>query len=75
MIKKQIKHDTITDSIHLLLRAHMANEGMRLPQIIANAAMMGGWEQKDLFHCPDEVLLNGLENLLDDFKQLDNYEA
>jgi len=68
------KHDIVTDSLHLLLRAHTADESMRLPQIIANAAMMGGWEDKDLFNCPNEVLLNGLENLLDDFKQLDNYE-
>ena len=68
------KHDIITDSIHLLLLAHTADEGMRLPQIIANAAMMGGWEEKDLFYCPNEVFFSGLENLLDDYKQLDNYD-
>ena len=74
-IKKERRHDIRTDAIHLLLRATTADEGMRLPQIIANAASMGGWEEKDLFHCPDDVFLNGLENLFDDFKQLDNYEA
>lgn len=68
-IKRQ--HDDFTDSLHLLLRAHTENSDKTLCQIIQLALT---WADAKLDTCSDIELVNGLENLLDDYKQLDNYE-
>lgn len=39
---------------------------LRIGQIIVNAATKGGWTQGDIFYCPDEVLLKGLEILFNE---------
>lgn len=36
---------------------------LRIGQLIANAAKAGGWEDTDVFYCPDEVILDGLNKL------------
>lgn len=74
-IKKQKKHDSFTDILHLLLKAHTENPDERFCQLVSNiACMWGDWKDKDIFYCSDDQFTNGLENLLDEFKQLDNYE-
>jgi uncharacterized protein YihD (DUF1040 family) len=73
-------HDRFTDILHLLLLAHTQNPELRFCQLVSNVACQWadwhGFDDKlnDIFHCPDDQFINGLENLLDDFKQLDNYE-
>ena len=36
---------------------------LRLGQLISNAARAGGWDNDDVFYCPDHILLNGLKKL------------
>lgn len=36
---------------------------IRLGQLISNAARAGGWENNDVFYCPNEVILNGLNKI------------
>jgi hypothetical protein len=68
-------HDDFTDILHLLLLAHTQNPELRFCQLVSNTACKwADWKDTDIFHCPDDQFINGLENLLDDFKQLDNYE-
>lgn len=39
-------------------------EDLRACQLLANAAMLGGWKGgDDLFHCEDTVILAGLSQL------------
>lgn len=33
---------------------------LRVRQILVNAAHKAGWENDDIFYCPDEVLKKGL---------------
>jgi hypothetical protein len=74
-MKKEIKHDNFTDILHLLLRCHTENPDQRFCQLVSNVACFwGDYKDKDIFHCSDEQFINGCENLLDDYKQLDNYE-
>lgn len=39
---------------------------LRYQQIMSIAASKGGWDNKDLFYCPDEVLLKGLNKLIEE---------
>lgn len=34
---------------------------LRVCQILSIAATKGGWGNSDLFYCPDDVILQGLE--------------
>ncbi len=36
---------------------------LRVGQIMIAAARSGGWNNDDIFYCPDDVLLKGLEIL------------
>lgn len=36
----------------------------RIGQLISNAARAGGWESNDVFYCPNEVILNGLNKIV-----------
>jgi hypothetical protein len=75
MKKNKRQHDNFTDILHLLLKAHTENPEQRFCQLVSNIAFSwADFPATDIFHCPDEQFLNGCENLLDDFKQLDNYE-
>lgn len=38
---------------------------LRYTQIVSNAAKAGGWNNNDVFYCPDETLLRGLRILLE----------
>lgn len=72
---KNKQHTVRTDIIHALLTLETEYPNWRMGQIIANAVRAAtGWVNCDPFHVDDEDLLAGLENLLDDYKQLDNYE-
>lgn len=44
-----------------LCEIHQKRPELRVSQIMSIAAHMGGWENNDLFYCPDAVILKGLE--------------
>lgn len=39
---------------------------LRISQIMVNAAIKGGWNQNDIFYCPDDILLKGLQMIWDE---------
>lgn len=39
---------------------------LRICQIMVIAAKKGGWNQDDIFYCPDDILLKGLQILSDE---------
>jgi hypothetical protein len=74
-IKKQVKHDTYSDILHACLKLHVEYPEWRFGQVIANAVReYDGRVNCDPFHIQDDEMMARLENLLDEFKQLDNYE-
>lgn len=34
---------------------------LRITQLVYYLAKLGGWENNDIFYCPDEVILKGLQ--------------
>ncbi len=48
----------------LLSLAWLDSPDSRLCQLIDSAAHFGGWRQQDIFHCEDDDLEKGLENML-----------
>ena len=48
-----------------LLVIHDKHPELRTGQILSIAANKGGWGNTDIFYCPDEVLLRGLEIIID----------
>lgn len=44
-----------------LCEIHQKRPELRVCQIMSIAAQMGGWGNDDLFYCPNEVILKGLE--------------
>lgn len=75
MVIKNRRHDTLSDILHACLLLHTKHPDWRFGQIISNAVReWDGRTDCDPFHITDEAILTGLENLLDGFKQLDNYE-
>lgn len=38
---------------------------LRVCQILSIAASKGGWQNSDLFYCPDDVILKGLQQMAD----------
>jgi len=70
------RHDTFTDILHAILTLHTEFPSWRFGQVVANA--IREWDGRincDPFHIQDEELLSGLDSLLDEFKQLDNYKG
>lgn len=51
----------------LLYLAEMkkAHKELRYTQIMSIAAKNAGWEGDDLFYCPDRLILDGLEKMLE----------
>lgn len=47
-----------------LCEVHQRNPELRVCQIMSIAAHMAGWENDDLFYCPDSTILKGLEIFL-----------
>lgn len=47
--------------LHALCEIHQRWPELRVCQTMSIAAQMGGWENDDLFYCPDAVILKGLE--------------
>lgn len=47
--------------LRTLCEIHQKRQELRVCQIMSIAAHMGGWENDDLFYCPDAVILKGLE--------------
>lgn len=39
---------------------------------MVNAATKGGWNQSDIFYCPNEIILKGLQMIYD---EIDNGSA
>lgn len=39
---------------------------LRCQQIMSIAASKGGWNKRDLFYCPDETLLRGLNKIIEE---------
>lgn len=39
---------------------------LRIGQTMVIAAKKGGWNQDDIFYCPDDILLKGLQILSDE---------
>lgn len=58
-----------SDVTAALLEAAYANPGMRLGQLVTNAAKAAGWEQFDVFYCPDSKLRDGLRTLAAENKE------
>lgn len=76
MKRKPTTDDVRTRIIHKLLLLTIEYPNWRTGQIIANAVRE--WDGRvncDPFYIQDEELEIGLDNLLDEFKQLDNYEG
>lgn len=46
-----------------LCEIHQKHPELRVCQIMSVAAKYAGWENDDLFYCPDSVILKGLEIL------------
>jgi hypothetical protein len=67
-------HDSFTDILHLLLMAHTQNPYEPFTKMVYKVTSFWGPWAGNFLDCPDDVVINGLENLLDDFKQLDNYQ-
>lgn len=57
-----------SDVTMALIEAAYANPGMRLGQLVTNAAKAAGWEQFDVFYCPDSQLRDGLKILTEEVK-------
>lgn len=55
-----------SDVTTALMEAAYANPGMRLGQLVTNAAKAAGWEQFDVFYCPDSQLRDGLKILAEE---------
>lgn len=55
------KSDSIIAMISSVRRKHPE---LRVAQIVSNAARYGGWDDPDLFYCPDSALIKGLGVLL-----------
>ena len=36
---------------------------LRFCQFVSNVAKLGGWDDDDLFYCPDEIITKGLLEL------------
>lgn len=47
-----------------LCEIHKIHPELRVCQILSIAAQMTGWKNDDLFYCPDDVILKGLEDFL-----------
>ena len=58
-----------SDVTAALIAASYACPSLRLGQLISNAARAGGWEQLDVFYCPDSTILKGLQILTEQANQ------
>lgn len=58
--------------IELLSLISSAYPKLRIGQIMVNAATKGGWNQSDIFYCPNEIVLKGLQTIYD---EIDNGSA
>ncbi len=75
MKRKPTIDDISTRIIHKILLLSLEYPDWRVGQIIANAVReYDGRVNCDPFHVSDEGLESGLDILLDETKQLDNYE-
>jgi hypothetical protein len=75
MKRKPTKDDVRTRIIHKFLLLTVEYPNWRCGQIFANAVReFDGRVDCDPFYIDDEELELGLDNLLDECKQLDNYE-
>ena len=75
MKRKPTTDDVRTRIIHKFLLLTTEYPSWRCGQIIANAVReYDGRVNCDPFHISDEELETGLDSLLDECKQLDNYE-
>lgn len=52
-----------SDLTSALLEACYACPSLRIGQLISDAARAGGWDQFDVFYCPDEKIVKGLRIL------------
>lgn len=43
---------------------------LRYQQIMSIAASKGGWRENDLFYCPDDILLKGLNKIIEEENKL-----
>lgn len=63
-LKKNYNADFIADIRVLLGKIHKKSPELRLCQILSIAAHKAGWKDDDLFYCPDEVILKGLNAII-----------
>lgn len=55
--------------IELISIISTAYPELRIGQIMMNAATKGGWNQHDIFYCPDEITLKGLQMIYDEIEK------
>lgn len=53
--------------IYLIKKVREQYPMLRIGQLLSLAAKRGGWEQDDLFYCPDEKIIKGLESMVSSF--------
>ena len=51
---------------NLILSALFAFPELRIGQLLVNAAHKGGWNQDDIFYCPDDVIEKGIKLLIEE---------
>lgn len=57
--------DRIANMVNLIYANWIRDPDSRLGQLVANAAAIAGWrELKDVFHCEDDVMADGLRRML-----------
>lgn len=52
---------------HIFAKIRIVNQlhpELRFNQIISIAAKRAGWKDDDLFYCPDEIIVKGLDALI-----------
>lgn len=54
----------INEIIYLLSTFLSFHPEIRVGQTISNAAFAGGWNDNDVFYCPNDVIINGLKELI-----------
>ncbi len=53
------------DILELIQKVQNKYPSLRFSQIVNIAANRGGWTQKDLFYCPNEIIFKGLKLILE----------
>ena len=57
--------DKMCDFVQKIYSVKEKHPELRICQIISNAARLGGWNDNDTFYCPDDVVVKGLDMILD----------